>query len=299
MPFTLRSGPTKIITIALVVVGMLIVATSNAGPAPQITSSRTLDEIVASGELIMLTFPHQESVFSRTNLEQGTPMPRLGSAADFRGIDVDLMSSFADSLGVELRIRPVSEPRYSALIPDLLTGRGDLIASSLTITRERLQKVDFARPYFEVYPVIVTLADSELTGFEELQGHIGAVTAGSSHEQRLLRLGIEPSALARVDFTIETYAAVLEEEADYTLADSRSAMRYLSSEPRLKVAFRLEGSDQYGVAVPKDRPDLLGALNSFFDRAHRSGEIERALAKHNAQQAPLPSGTEGGQQAAN
>ena len=261
--------------------------------------TRDLDEIVASGELVMLTFPHQESIFSRTNLDHGVPMPRLGSSSDFKGIDVDLMNAFAESLGVELKIRPVSEPRYSALIPDLLSGRGDIIASSLTITNERLSRVNFSRPYFEVYPVIVTRIDSELAGAEELGGHVGAVTAGSSHEQRLLRDGIDPAALKRVDFTIEAYAAVIEGDADYTLADSLSARRFVNSEPKLKVAFRLDGSDEYGVAVPKDSPNLLEALNAFIDRSHSSGEIERVLATHIGEQAASSTGSGGVQRASN
>lgn len=252
--------------------------TDNTQDAAETT--RDLDEIIRSGELVMLTFPHQESIFARTDLSQGVPMPRLGGYSDFQGIDVDLMKMFADNLGVELKIRPVSEPRYAALIPDLLGGRGDLIASSLTITEERRQKVDFSQPYFEVYPVIVTRDESELSTFDELNHHVGVVTAGSSHEQRLGRLGIEPATLVRVDFSIECFAAVLEGDADYTLADSLSARRFVDSEPGLKVAFRLDGSDDYGFAVPKTSPKLLAALNRFLDEVHANGGIERVLAKH-------------------
>lgn len=243
-------------------------------------SPRDLDEVVASGQLVMITFPHQESVFSRTDLGKGAPMPRLGGYADFEGIDVDLMQGFAESLGVELRIRPVSEPRYGALIPDLLGGRGDLIASSLTITPERLQKVNFSRPYFEVYPVIVTPEGSGPASVEELPEHVGVVTAGSSHEERLLGMGIEPAILKRVDFSIETFGALLDHDADYTLADSLIARRFVRSEPGLRVAFRLEGRDEYGFAVPKTSPHLLEALNRYLDRAESSGELERVLVKH-------------------
>lgn len=303
MSSALRSEPIRILSLALVLLVQAIAANASQSTAADDAAAghtRDLDEIVASGELIMLTFPHQESIFSRTNLDHGAPMPRLGGYSDFKGVDVDLISAFAESLGVELKIRPVSEPRYSALIPDLLAGRGDVIASSLTITEERLSRIDFSRPYFEVHPVIVTHVDTDLSaGFEELEHHVGVITAGSSHEQRLLRDGIEPATLKRVDFTIEAYAAVLEADADYTLADSLSARRFVSSESHLKVAFRLDGSDQYGVAVPKDSPELLQALNAFLDRAHSNGEIERVLAKHIGEQTVSSSGAGGVQRAAN
>ena len=259
---------------------LLLTLSVVAPPEASAETTRDLDEIIESGELVMLTFPHQESIFARTNLDQGVPMPRLGGYADFKGVDIDLVKLFADHLGVHLKIRPVSEPRYSALIPDLLAGRGDLIASSLTITDERRQRVDFSRPYFEVYPVIVTRAGAGLSTFDDLNHHVGVVTAGSSHEQRLARLGIEAAALVRVDFSIETYSAVLEGDADYTLADSLSARRFVDTEPGLEVAFRLDGRDDYGFAVPKTSPRLLEALNTFLDEVHSNGEIERVLARH-------------------
>lgn len=272
-----------------VFLALVLCATLGAGLA----AARDLDAIVASGELVVLTFPHQESIFSRTNLDKGTPMPRLGGYSDFEGIDIDLMNSFAESLGVELRIRPVSEPRYSALIPDLLDGKGDLIASSLTITAERSRHVDFSQPYFRVYPVIVTPRDSTLESVDELGQHVGVVTAGSSHEQRLLRMGLEPASLVRVDFSIESFAALLEGDADYTLADSSSAQRFIAQEPQLKVAFRIDGQvDEYGFAVPQDSPELLDALDRFLQLVHSNGEIERVLAKHIAglSVGPSPSG---------
>jgi len=260
-------------------------------------TARDLDEIVASGELVMLTFPHQESIFARTNLAHGTPMPRLGGYGDFEGIDVDLMQSFADSLGVELKIRPVSEPRYAALIPDLLAGKGDLIASSLTITEQRLRQVDFSRPYFEVYPVIVTPTKSDLERSDDLTRHVGVVTAGSSHEQRLVGMGIDPATLVRVDFSIECFSALLDGDADYTLADSLSARRFVDDEPDLKVAFRLDDSDDYGFAVPKDSPQLLAELNRFLEGVSSNGEIGRVLAKHIEGQAVSPSTVSGVMQA--
>lgn len=259
--------------------------------------ARDLDEIVASGELVMLTFPHQESIFARTNLAQGMPMPRLGGYSDFEGIDVDLMQSFADSLGVELRIRPVSEPRYSALIPDLLEGKGDLIASSLTITEQRSRQVDFSRPYFEVYPVIVTPAKSDLESGDDLTRHVGVVTAGSSHEQRLAAMGVEPATLVRVDFSIECFAALLDGDADYTLADSLSARRFVDHEPSLKVAYRIDDRDDYGIAVPKDSPQLLAELNRFLERVVSNGEMGRVLAKHIEGKTVAPSTATGVMQA--
>lgn len=237
-----------------------------------------LAEIKSRGNLVMLSFPHQESAFVRTNVVSG-PMRRIGTANGFQGIDVDLMKAFAESLGVRLDIRPVSEPSYGALIPDLLAGKGDLIASSFTITAERKQKVDFSDPYYSVYPVILTRVGSPIAAVADLAGKRAAAIPGSSQEEHLRELGVASEKILAVDFRLETYTAVMDGEADFTLADSSSAMRFLHGYPKLRIAFRLPGEDEYGFAVPRGS-DLREALNRFLAEMKTTGALERIIRRH-------------------
>lgn len=275
-------GPSlvQLLLASAVGLGAVGMATADDGRA---TGPRSVAEIRAEGQLVLLTFPHQESVFSRTNLELGA-MPKLGKADHFVGVDIDLARAVADHLGVELMVRPVSEPRYSALLPDLLAGRGDLVASSYSITPERQERLAFSRPYFTVFPVIVTQADGAGEGntvarFEDLEGQIAAVTAGSSHEQRLLSMGFPAASILHVDFSFEAYAAIVEGRADFTLADSTSAYRILDQTPQLQAAFRLDDEDHYAVAVPPGS-ELLPLLDQVLHQLESSGELDRILARH-------------------
>lgn len=237
-------------------------------------AAQDVARIQKSGKLIMLAFPHQQNPFIRVNLAKGA-MVKAGSAEYFQGFDVDLMLGFARKLGVELEIHPVSEPSYRALIPDLLAGRGDLIASSLAITEERQQQVAFSRPYFRAWPVIVTRAgDNEIHGLADLKYRVGAVGAGSSHEERLLKMGIATEMLRRFDFTIEAYGAVVDGQAQYLMADNSSAATVLRDEPELKIAFSLPEQHFFGVAVPKGS-DLLPALDQYLAEIERSGELAK------------------------
>jgi ABC-type amino acid transport substrate-binding protein len=244
-----------------------------------------LAEIRERGQLTMITFPHQESRFSRTNLDAG-PTPELGTADHFVGADVELMSAFADWLGVELAVRRVSEPSYGALIPDLLAGRGDLIASSLTITPERAKKVSFSDPYFTAYKVVVTKADAAIENVDQLAGKRAAVIEGSSHHEQLLAMGVPPESISFVNFTLECFTAVADGTADYTVVDSIAAANGLAAEPRLRIAFRLPGDDHYGFAVPKDSPELLAALNVFLDEMRQSGKLDEIVSRHLARTIP-------------
>ncbi len=237
-------------------------------------AAQDLARIHKSGKLVMLAFPHQQNTFIRVNLAKGA-MVKSGSADYFQGFDVDLMLGFAKKLGVELEIRPVSEPSYRALIPDLLAGRGDLIASSLAITEERREHVAFSRPYFRAWPVIVTReSNDEIHGLADLKYRVGAVGAGSSHEERLLKMGVATEMLRRYDFTIEAYGAVADGQAEYLMADNSSAATVLKEEKGLKIAFSLPEQHFFGVAVPPGS-DLLPALDAYLAEIEKSGELAK------------------------
>ena len=82
-----------------------------------------------------------------------------------RGIIVDMMTEFEKRLnaGVKAhyaRIHVVFLPTpRDRLIPDLLAGKGDLVAANLTITDERRAQVDFSHPLASgVRELIVTSA---------------------------------------------------------------------------------------------------------------------------------------------
>jgi len=255
----------------------LSVLLSAAAVAP--LGAASLEQIRSRGSIVAVSFPHQQSAFVRTNLELG-PTPALGSAEHFMGIDVDLMRAFADTIGVTLEIRRVSEPSYGALIPDLLAGKGDLVASSMTITEKRLEQVNFTKPYFSVYPVIVTRADSPATSLADLENATAAIMSGSSQEQHLRRLGVTDERILATSFTFENFASVASDKVDFTLVDSSSAARVLPKLPGLKVAFRLPGEEHYGFAVRKGDDDLLEALNLFLDRLVASGELQRIIDRH-------------------
>lgn len=231
-----------------------------------------LQAIRARGRLIMLCWPHQESTFVRRMVKE------LGADGlnRFTGSDVALMEAFAAHLGVSLEVKPVTDG-FSGLIPALLAGEGDLIASSMTITPGRKAKVDFSTPYFAVRTVVIAQRDSGLSGVADLRGKLAATVPGSSHQEHLEALGFDDLRFNDgMDFVLESYQAVAYGEADFTLVDSGSAETVLARYPelgeRLAVAFEFPDRDHYGIAVPPGS-DLLPELDAFITAKREAGEL--------------------------
>lgn len=238
----------------------------------------TVAEVQERGELVMLAFPHQQSVFVRVNLEAGT-MPRYGGPDRFEGIDVDIMTLFADELGVKLMIRPVRKPNYRGLIPDLLAGRGDVIASSFSIIPARRRKVAFSDPYYSVNPVVVAKVGSSLEKLEDLRDLTAVVVAGSSNQAKLRQLKIPLKKITTVGFMVEAFEKILDGDADFTMLESAIDRQNIGLEPDLEVAFHLPDKDDYGYAVVKGS-DLLGRLNELLARIRDSGQLGEIIERH-------------------
>jgi ABC-type amino acid transport substrate-binding protein len=233
----------------------------------------------------MLTYPVQGGFFDSANLdlmrERGLKLGELRKPEEFKGADVELMKGFARSLGVQLEIHAVVDG-FGSLLPSLLQGEGDLVASELTITPQRLDMADFSRPYVRNWVAVVVRKESPIAAPADLASKKGAVLVGSSHVEFLEK--VAPGVTFQpTGFDLESLEAVESGEADFTLLDTRvpPGQTVDANHPELKVAFRLH-EIRDGIAVRKGS-DLLAPLNAYLEGLEKSGELERILERNGFQ----------------
>ena len=247
-----------------------------------------LEDIKARGRLVMLTFPAVEDPFVAVDVEAmrtlGLPLVEIHDPQHFRGVDVELIKGFAQSIGVKLEIHPQTGG-YGSLLPALIEGKGDLVASRLTITPKRQQAADFSTPYFVQWVVAAVKPDKYFMRIDDLKGKKVAVMSGSSQAEFLETLNLSPQ-IRPTGFNQESYSAVLEGEADYALMDSRAAVGdpVSATFDKLKVGLRVRPAEQ-GVMVRKGS-NLKAALDAYIDGLKKSGELEKLLAKYGMSSAP-------------
>jgi|HubBroStandDraft_3_1064219.scaffolds.fasta_scaffold09368_3 ABC-type amino acid transport substrate-binding protein len=250
---------------------LLAGAVHGGGPG---AADGTVAAVKARGKLVMLCFPHQENPFIRVQTEV--------DLEHYEGIDYEVMAGFARALGVALEVRPV-KPSFAALVPALLSGQGDVIASSFSITPERRRQVDFSRRYFAVHAVVVAPVASGLRSPADLAGKTAATVRGSSQEERIKAL--RPGKIHYVEFTRWNYDALDEKAADFTVLDDTSTVRLLRFYPQLAVAFQLPGEEAYGYAV-KPGSDLRAALDAYLAEIQANGRLDGIVRRYLAPATP-------------
>jgi polar amino acid transport system substrate-binding protein len=256
----------------------MVVAFAPSAHAQEGRADSELAQVKARGKLVMLCFPVQGNSSVFVNLEAG-PMRRVGTTEHFKGTDVELMALFSKELGVTLEIRPVSVPSYAELIPALLRGEGNVIASSFSITEERRQLVDFSIPYAQLHAYVFTRKASGITSPEDLLTRVGTALHGSNHYEHLRKLGVPESLIKRVEFPLDGYRAVESGEADYGVIEASTREIAIANRPGFEVVFELGVSDAYGVAIRKGS-DLKAPLDAFITKIKASGEYEAIQARY-------------------
>ena len=117
------------------------------------TVYRTLDEIKASGKLVI-------GVFSDKN-----PFGYVDENGKYAGYDIELANRLAEDLGVEVEF--VSTEAANR-VEYLETGKVDIILANFTVTPERAEAVDFADPYMNVALGVVSHNDKVITDLSQL-----------------------------------------------------------------------------------------------------------------------------------
>lgn len=203
-----------------------------------------------------------------------------------RGIIVDTMTAFENDLNAQLKNKnirvhvvflPTSRER---LIPDLLAGKGDIIAANLTVTEERQKQVDFSTPLATGVREIIVAAPGapELKSLEDLSGQELFLNPVSSYYGSVKKLnaalqakGLKPAIIRDAPGVFETDDILEMVSADlvkFTVSDRYLANFWKQIFPQMRVYENLEvdSGNDIAFAFRKDSPKLAAILNPFIDK---------------------------------
>jgi membrane-bound lytic murein transglycosylase F len=196
------------------------------------------------------------------------------------GLEFQLANLFAEQLGVELEMIPAES--LTQILNMLESGEADLAAAGLSITKDRLQSLNFAPPYDEVSKKLVFKQGKRWPrDISQLNGEL-RVLADSSHSQQLLELKTEYPNLSWTETNNETsedlLTDVLDETIEYTIADSNELALNRRFYPELAIGFSIGEADQIAWAFAKDKDDSLRARSlNFFEGLRNSGTLANVL----------------------
>ena len=226
-----------------------------------------LDDIVKRGYINALVDNNSFSYF----IYKGHPM----------GYEYELLQLLAKQLNVSLKIKVTSGVERA--FEQLNTGEGDIIAFPLTITKPRREIVNFTRPHFNTYQVLVQrkpdnwrnlsleqINDSMIRDPADLIGKKIYVIKGTSHELHLEHLSEELGGdilIANDSLSSESESLIRKValgDIDYTIADHTMARINSAYYPNLDVSTVLSIPQQIAWGVRKNSPKLMEVIDQWL-----------------------------------
>jgi polar amino acid transport system substrate-binding protein len=201
---------------------------------------------------------------------------------EFEGFDVDLMKEIAKRLDLEVEFKNVA---WEGIIPGLVAHKYDCICSAMTITEERAKQVNFSKPYFIASQVIVVRAnDDRIKDVKDLEGKIVGVQLGTTGEyfaRDLLKQGIK-FELRTYDTTPDALLDLKNGNIDAVIIDNGIALWMAKKCPedyKVVTGNKTLTYEEYGIAVAKDNPELLKAINKALEEIKKDGTYDKIYQK--------------------
>ena len=209
------------------------------------------------------------------------PFESQNDKAEIVGFTIDVMSAVAQKGGFEVKF--VNTP-WEGIFNALQQGDRDMLASSITITDERKQTMDFSAPYFDAVQLIAVKQDSKVAKFDDLKKMKVGVQTGTTGDEVVTKLLGKTSA--NVKRYESTPLALKELEAggvDAVVADNGVVIHYVANNPGAQFKTVADASfvpEQYGFAVKKGNAELLALVNKGIADIKADGTYDKIFAKY-------------------
>ncbi len=198
------------------------------------------------------------------------PMEYVDENKEIVGYDIDLMKAVAERGGFEIEFKNVA---WDGIFAGLGAGEYDAIISSVTITEDRQEKYDFSEPYINAGQIVVTAADSDITGPDTLSGFTVGAQIGTTGAIEIQAMdGVELKEYDEVGLAFEDLVAG---RIDAVVCDTPVAADFALQREEYSAVLKIVGEpftdEYYGILVQKGNSELLEKINEGLAAVQAEG----------------------------
>ena len=192
------------------------------------------------------------------------------------GFDIELVEAVGKVLG-----RPIEwvDIDFKGLVPGLVSKRFDMAVSAIYITDERKKVIDFTQPYYAGgLVVMVKEANTAIKTPADINGKKVSVQVGTK-SVAYTKEKFPQVQLMEVEKNQEMFNLVDIGRADAAVTGKPAAYQYVRTRGGLKVLPEQITTEEYGMAIRKDTPDLTKAVNGALQKLKADGTYDQIVKK--------------------
>ena len=210
------------------------------------------------------------------------PMEMVDESKNIVGFDIDLMNAAAKAGGFAVEFKNTA---WDGIFAGLEAGKYDAVMSSVTITDERKQTMDFSVPYINAGQILVV--KSEVSGVETLADLTGKTVGAQIGTTGAFEIDKVKDAEKITAKTYDEIGLAFEDLAngriDAVVCDTPVAAQYAlqndSYKGKLKIVGQPFTEEFYGVAVKKGNTKVLDTINKGLKKVLDAGDNKAIEAK--------------------
>jgi polar amino acid transport system substrate-binding protein len=194
------------------------------------------------------------------------------------GSDVDTAQALAKDWGLEFELVPTTG---ASRIPSLQTGKADLVISTLSVTPERAQVIDFSPPYAVIRQVIAgSKSAGAIKSMADLDRKTVGTVRGTTHDTLLTKDGPKGMKLVRFDDDATEGQAFLSGQIDLFSTAEMLLPRIDKKNPERHVEAKFVLSTaNLAIGVKKGEKRLLDEVNKWVTVNLKNGTLNAIYKK--------------------
>ena len=192
------------------------------------------------------------------------------------GFDIELVEALGKAMG-----RPIEwiDIDFKGLVPGLVAKRYEMAVSAIYITDERKKVVDFTDSYYAGGLVVMVKADNKtINKLADLDGKKVSVQVGTKSVSYLTEKFPKVQRV-EVEKNQEMFNLVDIGRADAAVTGKPAAFQYIRTRGGMKVLPEQITTEEYGMAVRKDMPELTAAVNKALEQLKADGGYKAIVEK--------------------
>jgi polar amino acid transport system substrate-binding protein len=192
------------------------------------------------------------------------------------GFDIELTEALAKVMGKQVEWVDID---FKGLIPGLISKRFDMAMSAIYITDERKKVVDFSDSYY-AGGLVAMVKDNNATikKLSDLDGKKVSVQVGTK-SVGYLQQNFPKVERVEVEKNQEMFNLVDIGRADAAVTGKPAAYQYVRTRPGLRVLDEQLTTEEYGIALRKDTPELTKAVNAALAKLKADGSYAAIVKK--------------------
>jgi ABC-type amino acid transport substrate-binding protein len=194
------------------------------------------------------------------------------------GFEREVLEGFARVHKLKVELIPVE--RWDDAIPNLVKGRGDLLAG-INATEARRKLIDFSDELLPAKNVVVTRKPRDpVRTLEQLRSERLAVAPGTTWWDAAAAAGVPATQLVSVEDAAQAFEALRTGKATATVLDVVDFFFERRKDPALQIGVTLGSTLSSAWGVRKTDPALRQALNSYLVDLRKSQSWSRLIVKY-------------------